>query len=551
MGGVKLSDEQMTIIEQSVAGSHAVLACAGSGKTLVLIERLKRVADDRKSLCLAFTRNAAREMKMRTNAAADFRTIDSVAYQTVKEHGWKIGLDIKRWRVVTYPDKMSLAREVVRSVMPKNYSPSTFIKRMDTLKRLNQWYYNLTTGLDECREMVEFCNWMSDDPEFVELAYEYERRRREDQLLDFEDMELVAYEMLYSEMACYAVDDLSIDESQDLSALQWDLISVISADHVFAVGSPEQSIYSFRQARPELFYGFIDRNEMTIHRLKKNFRSARTLIALSNRVFPISEPVKRERGHAYDLGHYMSMATEAKHVVDMMMRHLDRTVGVLVRMNMQLLPVVKELMERKIKYATAKSIFDRVSMKLLMNWLRASNDVESSRYVSGVMGIRPEVVSVNSSSAAQTGDAKIAISVIRKSYGVDTFLAMNLPETDDYDDEMWLLDQFEEMGAGKTVDEFLTEIEAMRNLEEDSAPVWVGTIHSAKGMEFDTVFVCGVTEGILPHAKGDQDEEKRLFYVAITRAKTNLYLSSSVIRRSTNRSEYYNLVSDQLEKRVR
>ena len=535
---MKLSPEQAAILERSIEGGHAVFAGPGSGKTALLIERVNKVGRERECLCLTFTRNAASEMRHRARTEAEFKTIDALAYRFWKEHDWRFGYTTKGWQILTNRGRLKLAQEIVAELVPKRYCPSTFLQEVAKRKRLADYPFILQVPIED---MYEFYLGKIDQ-ELLDLMREFELRKRRNKLIEFEDLELLMLEALLDEEVVYQVEDLSVDEAHDLSKLQWRLIGAIRAENLFIVGSPEQSIYSFRQANPQFMMEFIESKNLEVHRLKANFRSAKLIVDLANRIFPVSVSFKSSKGRFVDLGHFESIKDEAKAVLDEAERWLaEGDVGILSRTNMQIVPIVVELMKRQMKYRTAKSIFDRMSVKLLRCWLHG--DETSARFVADLTDLDLKAVVKTSMQARESGDAKIAISMIRKAFGLDSYLSMNFFDEESFDDEMWLLDMIENLAAGTSVEEFLDKLKAMQMLEDDEAPITISTIHGAKGLEWHSVFIVGLTEGILPHARGLLDEEKRLFYVAITRAKENLVISSANIRRCVKRSSFIDLLS--------
>jgi len=532
---MKLSDEQAKIIEVSREGKHAVFAGPGSGKTALLIARVKEISRDREALCITFTRNAAREMAERADAPAEFRTLDSLAYRFWRDNAWRYAIDTHGWRVLSNRERLHLAREVCRDLMPRKYSPSDLLKISSAYKRLDKFPFPPQYDL---KELFEFEHELGlTDEELLSLFYEYERRKRERKLIEFEDFELFMKECLESGDAIFRAEDLSVDEAHDLSFLQWRLLDLIDAPHLFVVASPEQSIYGFRQARPDFLQEFVKRKSLRIHRLENNFRSARKIVSLANAVFDISRPMRETEGLVKYLGHFDSQLKEAESIMQL----IDaRPTGILVRCNMQTIPFVVEALNRKRAYKTAQALFNRVSVRLLLDWLKVGvrDDADAHRELVELMELRPSAITKSAMDAVSLGDAKLAISYIRKTLGLDTHIAVNAYEDEDYEDEMWLLDVIETFAAGKSPSEFLNWVDEMESLRRDDANLWIGTIHSAKGLEWDVVFVAGVTEGILPHSRGDKEEELRLFYVAITRARDELYLSSCRIRRYTEPSRY-------------
>jgi DNA helicase-2/ATP-dependent DNA helicase PcrA len=306
----------------------------------------------------------------------------------------------------------------------------------------------------------------------------------------------------------------TVDEYQDISPLQQALLETWLGERqeLCVVGDPRQTIYTFAGARSDFLTGFQDRYEKAqVFELNRNYRSSQEVVALANRVSPhtpleairqVSEkPVFRTFKNAGD---------EAAGVVRQINEFLENSVGrgemaVLARTNAQLVKMEQELKASGIDYQVRGS---------------------------GRFFKRPEVIQgAGAIRALQTSEPKeplfIEVSKI--------ISALGWKSTADRDEKWlalnWFLEVLEELDE-PNLDEYLRELDERERSGHEPMrdAVMLATIHGTKGLEFAKVFLIGVNQNYFPigYAKTDAEiaEEQRLFYVAITRAKDFLQVSS-------------------------
>ena len=317
----------------------------------------------------------------------------------------------------------------------------------------------------------------------------------------------------------------TVDEYQDISPLQHELLDLWLGDHsdLCVVGDPNQTIYSFTGASSEYLYNFSSRyHDANVFELTQNYRSSKQIVTAANRVVSDSQMISPLRAIG-ELGNPVQMLTfptiqdeiravsnEIKYQLDAGVKASD--IAVLYRVNGQSESIEAALSSLGIEYQLrgGERFFNRSEIQRAMTAIRAE----------AVSASRPDKSTFE------------LVSDICRSLGWSQREPDHAgPERERWDSLNALLAMVDELPEGATIAEFATELEERKRSQHEpvKASVTLSTIHAAKGLEWASVFVIGLTEGYLPivYATKPEEiaEEKRLFYVAITRAKRNLWLS--------------------------
>lgn len=384
-----------------------------------------------------------------------------------------------------------------------------------------------------------------------------------------------------------SIDAVLLDEVQDLNPLGLSFARTVArgATYLFAVGDPRQSIYGFLEARPELMtlpasWG----EEIGVRRLVRNYRSCETLVAEARSVlgldastmrpaFQLCAPGVVERIRHPDAG------DEAEAVLQFVRRHEGGSgwaeVAVLARTRAQLWPVEERLVLAGLPVLATRGagLFDDQGVSLALCYFRllCSGDDKWFRRVYGrpnrylgrdwlneLIGIaaswgvsllealdrepefsRPymrrgaEALRRDLSSLRRVRTPQAVLEGLRQTIGLDEHLRLATSAQPDAGDPCegverladWIREQDLESSAAflDAVDEAI----ARRERRQDSQGIRLITIHASKGLEFEVVALIGVTHGLLPHVRAqDRAEEARLAYVAVSRAKRALMLST-------------------------
>ncbi len=383
-----------------------------------------------------------------------------------------------------------------------------------------------------------------------------------------------------------------VDEFQDTNRAQYELIKLLAREHrnICVVGDDDQSIYRCRGANVENIMRFEeDFPELKVIKLERNYRSTQNILDVAGAVITRT-PNRKQKGLWTDRGEgekvfYTLLGNEmdegryiARTIKDLYLkgRYQFRDFAILYRLNILLRPLEEGLRSEGIPYRVVggTSFYQRKEIKDLLAYMKLSlnnHDNVSLRRIINIpqRGIGQATLSKIDHESRKKGMSLFdAIKSIIKENSLNSAIKEKLTEFMNFIEELtslkegsavdmlrFILDKtgyandlekeriegIEELlssAEGKTVREFLDRVSLFTNLDDtgDNNSVSLMTIHIAKGLEFPVVFIAGLEEGILPYFKvaetsEDLSEERRLFYVGMTRAKDLLYLTSVKQRR--------------------
>jgi DNA helicase-2/ATP-dependent DNA helicase PcrA len=362
----------------------------------------------------------------------------------------------------------------------------------------------------------------------IELQTAYEEAKAQANRLDWEDVLILALGLLRAEPRAVAhvrtqYRFFTVDEYQDISPLQHALLDEWMGDHddLCVVGDPNQTIYSFTGATSAFLSGFSDRfDDATVVQLTRNYRSTQEIVAFANRLthgVSSLHPLESQnpKGLAPLVRKLATVADEAASIANAIADKLAQgceaqSVAVLYRVNSQSEPIENALTKLGIEYQVrgGERFFGR-------------KDVQQA-----VQAIRVEAISNNEKPVYQ------AVSDILRSLGWQS----QEPNEKGAALEKWqalsaLLQIVDEVPEAITLSDFAKELEERQRSQHEPqrSAVTLATIHAAKGLEWDHVYLAGASEGYIPisYAKSPVEiaEERRLLYVAVTRAGKELTIS--------------------------
>ena len=584
-------NEAQTMAVQHGKGPMMVLAGPGSGKTTVIVGRVRNLVENLKVspssiLVITFTRAAAREMEERylaleqenSSGRVSFGTFHSVFFRILKLAYRYSGENIVREEQQTE----FLRREIARlslEVEDEGEFIRTVLGEISEVKgemiSLEHYYAKSCSG------------------EIFKQLYEaYERSLRQLNLLDFDDMLTMCYELFRERKDILSAWQrkypyILIDEFQDINRIQYEVVKLMAlpGNNLFIVGDDDQSIYRFRGARPEIMLGFFkDYPQAKQVFLDINYRStpqivesARRLIENNKTRFPKKIRANKKSGRPV----ITRVFTDGRDEVETICREIRdyRHVGdawediaVLFRTNQGARLLVEKLMEYNIPFQIRDilpNIYEHwIARNLLDYILLARGHMERSRVLAvinrpkryiGRDSLEGEMINweqvkyfyqdkewmvdrIEELEAHLRMIRKLAptaaINYIRKAVGYDGFLTAYAAEKKIKPEEyLEIADQIQESAAGyKTCEEWFKHIleykeqlaEQARQRRQKKEGVCLMTMHSAKGLEFRIVYILDANEGVSPHHKAfldvDMEEERRMFYVAMTRAKERLHV---------------------------
>lgn len=390
----------------------------------------------------------------------------------------------------------------------------------------------------------------------------------------------------------HAWSHLHVDEYQDTNRVQYELVRLLSASHgnVCAVGDADQNIYSWRGASISHILDFErDFPGATVLLLTQNYRSTKTIIQAANDA--IAKNIRRKNkvlftenadGEPIAVSGHMDENTEARFVTDTARMLIARgaspsDIAVLYRANFQSRILEEAFLGSGIPYQVLGTrFFERKEIKDALSYLRLALNPESmsdlsraittpargigkvtlAKVVSGALG---ELSGAQQKKVQDFFDLMERLRRAMKEKKVSEIITYTLKETGLWalyeagkgEDEERLENMKELVSVATKYDLFPTEEGLQKLLEEaalqsdqDELPerrehklgVKLMTIHASKGLEFPYVFVTGLEEGLFPHERDgidadDPEEERRLFYVALTRAEKKVYLTYALARR--------------------
>ena len=572
-------------------GPCMVLAGPGSGKTTVITKRIeylirKYKVKPEEILVITFSKAASKEMKERFRSLCSdefypvtFGTFHGIYYGILK---W--AYHVNATNIFSEEEKYQLLYQVVEQ------SNLDVEDEKEIVKELAEEISNVKNNRIS---LGEYHSASCDDTAFRQIYETYERGRKAKRKIDFDDMLVLTYQLFVERPDILRMWQkkyryILIDEFQDVNLVQYDVIRMLAQpeNNLFIVGDDDQSIYRFRGARPEIMLNFPkdypDTKEIV---LDINYRSTKAIVNCASRV--IGHNVERyhktivttnEQGLNVHIQEVKHPIEESKYVVKEIQKALRQKVSmseiaVLFRTNIDARIFVETCMEYNLPFQMKEHIpnlYEHFIGKNLITYMKMALGDRSRKSFLEIMNRPNRYMGRDSVEHGEISfeelrkyydekewmidridqfelDLRIisrmapygAIRYIRKSVGYDEFLEeYALKRRMKLEDLQEILSQIEEQAKEfKTIEDWFAHIEEYsaewkRQAEFQSVQrdgIKLMTMHAAKGLEFDTVFMIGANEKIIPYKKAETlpeiEEERRLFYVAMTRAKKRLVIS--------------------------
>jgi len=543
-------------------------------------------------LVVTFSRAAANEMKDRYTQFSGAQGTGGVSFGTFHSIFYKLLRQYKSYKLEDLIDenqKFNLLRNIVRRLLPDSAEDEGHIKDI-----ISDMEYLISTMSDASGSKPASCNGaqlarimeeykalkkQSDKFDYDDILYDCLCMLRENPKTLQETREEFKY--------------ILVDEFQDINALQFETIKLIACplNNIFIVGDDDQSIYGFRGAAPNILVGFEELYPgcRKVY-LKNNYRTTGNILtsALSvinnncNRYSKNLEAVNKKGSLpvTFETEDFESEARAIASKIAKMSSDNGKFSGfaVIYRTNIQSRAIIDAFIDAGIPFITLDgmvSIYNHWIFKDIMSYLKLGTDTGSSRDIIRIINKPVRYISRDTiEKAVNRGDdllqcimnqsnlnrlqvngirelksdlkrlgnmePKNAVKYIRHVIGYDEYLMeysgsrgisiKGLMET---------IEEIESSTAGfRSILLYMQHVEEVAEKlgEKDYANyrrnnVKLLTMHKAKGLEFDTVFICGSVEGLAPYIKDDSEvntdfeEERRLFYVAMTRAKRELYIA--------------------------
>ena len=609
----ELNDEQYEAVT-TIEGPVLIIAGAGSGKTRVITFRMAYMLDSgipqSQILALTFTNKAAREMAQRVKDLTG-KKLQMLTVSTFHAFGVRVLRDeIVRlgWR-----ENFSIYDDVDRNQLIKDTGRELgFTADALDVYKIGNLFSNIKTGR---------WNWESANDQYRKLYEEYQSGLKLYNAVDFDDLIILPIRLFrefpevlekYRDRYKY----IMVDEFQDTSIQQYELMHLLADRNVCVVGDDDQSIYSWRGANYENILLF-EQNFPGLKEIKleQNYRSTGTILAAANGV--ISHNTNRKEkalwsgngsGKPVEIYIPENEADEADFVADsiqairMEEKRSYADFGVLIRANTLSRAVEEAFLDQNIPYTMSggTSFFQRKEIKDIISYLRVianpDDDINFLRIINTPRrGIgRKTIEDISAVATAQKCSLWTAVNalVAASDSPLSEKMKVELAEfitfvtehrsamlsgkdlsnkvrkmVDEIDYWSYLIQEYQKSEKAarykflnidslinsistwekdpdnfkKSLYDYLNRITLISRDDmddgNDKGKVNLMTIHASKGLEFPVVFIIGAEDGIMPHARsmeegeGNIEEERRLFYVAITRARNKLFISSCHHRR--------------------
>ena len=609
----KLNPEQYRAVT-TLEGPILIIAGAGSGKTRVITYRIANMLEkgipQSAILALTFTNKAAKEMEDRIKDLTN-RKLQNLTVSTF--HAFGVRILRQEIEALGYRPNFSIYDETDKKALIKETGVELkYTADALDLYKISVLFSDIKTGRKQ---------WDNENDMYRQLYEGYQEGLKLYNSVDFDDLIVLPIKLFkehpeilqrYRERFKY----IMVDEFQDTSHQQYELMHLLAQDNVAVVGDDDQSIYSWRGADYQNIVSFEkDFPNVQEIRLEQNYRSTETILEAANGVISHNTNRKDKKlwsgnGGGKPIEIYMpeNETDEAAFIAESILgiameekRKYDEF-GVLIRANTQSRFLEEAFLENNIPYTMSggTSFFERKEIKDVISYLRVianhDDDINLLRIINVPRrGIGRATIQLMNDAADVNGctlwnaikfliEAEMSPANDAVKEDLQGFVNIieshrqkllsgrglhqkvrNLLEEINYKDYLMLENQKSEKAFAfklKNIEFLLSSMETWENNPDNSNPslfnylnritllsrddmndendkgkVNLMTIHASKGLEFPVVFIAGCEEGLIPHARsveengGDVEEERRLFYVAITRARNKLVLSSCLKRR--------------------
>ena len=524
-------DPDQRAVALATRGPVCVIAGAGTGKTRAITHRIAYAAaigtmDPQKVLALTFTAKAAGEMRARLRTLG----VPTVAARTI--HSAALKQLLYFWPTVfggRTPDLMTtktgfLTEAINRAGLSDSLRATSRELMRDIASEIEWAKVSQVGPTDYINEVAKRGQKPRVSPEqMVQIYTAYESIKKQELAIDFEDVLLLCAAMLEEEREVRErVQDqyryFTIDEYQDISPIQQRLINAWlgTRTDICVVGDPAQTIYSFAGATPVFLNSFTQRfPDAEVIRLTTGYRSTPEITFAANALLrhgTMGQELIAINGHGSKpvVSGYGDESAEIRGVMDEINALLiggtqPQEIAILARTNAQLKVAERAMLAQNIPYQVRNTerFFDRREVRDFLGQVRKASVIpaEGQGWIDELRSLAQPYL---------TGEAIDGIAAL-------LHLARELDDDDDF--------------TPKTLRTYLREVEdrVQQNNPPTMPVVTLATLHAAKGLEWERVFLIGASDGQLPltNSSGESavEEERRLFYVGITRAKADLHIS--------------------------
>jgi DNA helicase II / ATP-dependent DNA helicase PcrA len=612
-----LNQPQKTAV-QYLAGPLLVLAGAGSGKTRTLTHRLawllERGVGSRNILAVTFTNKAADEMKIRLNKLLNsscdlpyLGTFHSVAVRILRQE--LNGLDLP-WNssfiIYDEVDSEALVKEIMK------------VKKLGEDQLSPRQIRYLISQAKQERISPDRLSVDNFQEETVRSVYkDYQQRLKNNNSLDFDDLLGVLLQLLEEHPEVrkryqQQFKHILVDEYQDTNLSQYQMVKLLAANHqnLAVVGDDWQSIYAFRGADFRNILNFQkDYPQAKVVRLEQNYRSTKNILAVGQRVIENNQQrsekklwTNRHKGQKPVLFEAVSGEEEASTVVRQIekLARYPETV-ILYRTHAQSRLLEERLLYSRIPYRIIGGVrfYQRKEVKDIIAYLWLAQQ-DSPVHLARVINTPRRGIGLKTQELLQKKDWDLTkfsqprlinfkrllqelrgkqaekpitelMEWLLKKLKYRQYL-IDYSDTKEQAESRWenvqellaIAERYQRLDPTTAREVFLEEaalMDGQDELDREKEKVTLMTLHNAKGLEFDNVFIVGLEEGLFPYqqsleSKTELEEERRLCYVGITRARDRLFLSWAQNRtifgklKTRQQSRFLDEISDELLDKV-
>lgn len=593
---MKLTTEQLKATRHD-KGPALILAVPGAGKTTMLLYRTLNLINSgvnpNNILSITFSKSAAVDMKKRFNNLFPnkginirFSTIHSFCYGIINEYSRIKGIQFE----IIEGGFSKYNKSAILMNIYKSYNSFISEEKLETLFSQISYCKNMMISPEKYLEVNK-----SEVDNFIEIYYSYENFKRKHKLIDFDDMITFSYNILkennyIKNKLRKRYDYIQVDEGQDTSFAQMMVIKEISKpnNNIFIVADDDQSIYGFRGANPK---GLFDLKEefpnLKIYYLQNNFRSTKNIVStcnffIQNNSERFHKVLKTDNsfGSSVNIVKFKENIDQYNFILDKIKSNPNQSFAILYRNNLSAVGIV-EMLERNnlsfhIKDTKNKffshwvvrdvlnilyfaqnqqdlNIFSEIYYKIKgytskkhIDYLRLNNYSDSifknllhypglsNRYKNNFLELAKDFNILKNLNISDS------IEFINYTLNYDSYLKdFSKKYGYVYKNVKLYMNFLKYIGEkANSLDDFIGRLKHLeyiiKNNQDNNSNIFLSTIHSAKGLEFDTVFIIDLAEGILPSLYSidefeignisPMEEERRIFYVAMTRSKSELYI---------------------------
>ncbi len=556
-----LNKNQMEAVEH-IDGPAVILAGAGSGKTRVLIHKVLYLIDQgvdaRNIVMITFTNKAAQEMKSRIkkflgqDAVLGYvGTFHSFCCMMLRREGHNLGIE-RNFSIYDDDDQSNVIKQILKKKDNKRLTPS-FVQ------------YRISAAKNQLISPGRYLEFFSEYTAAVvaDIYTEYQKELIKNQALDFDDLIMSTVSLFtlhppvldkYQERYRY----LMVDEFQDTNFAQYALTKLLGAktQNVTVVGDFSQSIYSWRGADIRNLEKFKeDFSDTKEYYLEENYRSTQNILDFAfevigkNQTHPVLQLfTSNDHGEEVEIHECENEQDEAVYIASEI-RNLTkngsyRDCAVLYRTNAQSRVIEEAFLHFGLPYTLVGGtrFYERKEVKDILSYLRLfanpKDEVAKDRIIK-IGKKRWDKFRAFHQTTRENYENIPTVELIDSIFKETGYLELYNPDDPEDYSKLENIKELKSVAVRfPNILEFLEQVALVeseysqgekRNIKNADG-VRLMTLHQAKGLEFPYVFIAGVEEGILPHIRSLQDlfqleEERRLFYVGITRAEKKLYIT--------------------------